>query len=157
MLARWRQLSRMERRALWPAAWRLLLARLCLLGGIRRAQRWLGDVGALKLPEQLGEEDQGQARPGGVGLPEPDMVIWQHRATALKRIGARIPDTHCLARALALRWWMRSQGLPAEMRIGVRQGSAGIESHAWVELDGIAMDETAEIVARFTTVDFGEG
>jgi hypothetical protein len=81
-----------------------------------------------------------------------DPAIWKRRALALKRVAPRIPRTHCLARALALRWWMRSAGLDARMKIGIRKGPDGLESHAWVELDGMPIDETQENVASYKII-----
>ncbi len=133
MLNIFRNLSKNERQDLWPAAWRLGVARICLTGGIQRTQRWLG--GMEPLPESLSAETE--------------LTAWQRRALALRRVGNRIPDTHCLARALALRWWMRSKGLDAQMRIGVRAGEDGVESHAWVEWNGVPVDETPEKITRF--------
>lgn len=77
------------------------------------------------------------------------MPRWHQRGKALKRCSRLVPGAHCLARALALRWWMRSQGLDARMVIGVRRGEQDeMLSHAWVEFNGHPVDETPAIVAR---------
>ena len=99
MLSRLRQLPKPERQDLLPAFWRLLVARTALFFGIRRAAGWLS--GSKKRETEL------------------DLILWQRRALALKRVGGRIPGVACLTRALALRSWMRRQGLPAQMIIGV--------------------------------------
>ncbi len=149
MPGRWRQLPRQERRDLWPAAWRLLVARLCLLAGIARSQRWLGGNSELDIPDQIREGSLAGNRDERVSAQDE---IWQRRALALKRIGSRMPDTHCLARALALRWWMRTNHLPAQMKIGVRKGPHGLESHAWVELNGCPVDESRETTATYSVI-----
>lgn len=127
-----RELSAAERRALWPAFWRLLLVRICLLAGIRRSLRLLDG-----------------ARSKQRSLAADELPAWKHRALALRRSARLLPGTHCLARALALRWWMRAGGLDARLQIGVAGGADSIESHAWVTLAGHAIDDTAENLARF--------
>ena len=89
---------------------------------------------------------------GDVAPTYENTAIWKRRALALKRVAPRIPRTHCLARALALRWWMRSAGLDAQMIIGIRKGANGLESHAWVEFDDTPIDETPENVATYKTI-----
>ena len=46
----------------------------------------------------------------------------------------------CLPQALVLQRLLRRQGLPAELRIGVRPQEENIEAHAWVECDGVVFD-----------------
>lgn len=133
MIRRFFKLPKPERRDLYAAAWRLLVVRLCLVFGIQRSVRWL---------------DGYQAKAGA----EPDLACWRRRAVALRRLGARLPGVECLARAIALRWWMRSQGVDARMLIGVRPGEDGVASHAWVELDRESIDETAENAGRFKVI-----
>jgi len=95
-------------------------------------------------------------RPNTNPAESANVNIWRRRALALKRIAPRIPRTHCLARALALRWWMRSAGLDAQMKIGIRKGANGLESHAWVELDDTPIDETPENVATYKAIPHGQ-
>ena len=133
MFTRYRNLPKPERQDLWQAAWRLVVVRVCLLAGIRRTENWLGRPNTN--PAKTGDHD-----------------LWHRRALALKRVAPRTPRTHCLARALALRWWMRSVGLDAQIKIGVRKGANGLESHAWVELDDTPIDETPENVATYKTL-----
>lgn len=80
-------------------------------------------------------------------LESPD--LWQRRATALQRIGARMPATRCLDRSLALWWWMRASGLAPQLRIGVRSTQRDVQGHAWIECDGHLFDETPEGVATY--------
>jgi hypothetical protein len=139
------QLPKPERRDLFPAFRRLVVVRICLLAGIRKTLAWQDRRG-------LAYKTGGQA--GAARDDARDLEIWQRRALALKRIAPRLPRTHCLARALALRGWMRSVGLDAEMKIGIRTGPDGLESHAWVELDHTPIDETPENVATYTLLPF---
>ena len=48
---------------------------------------------------------------------------------------------NCLPRSLTLWWLMRRRSIPGELRIGVRQEAGQLEAHAWVELDGLAIDD----------------
>ncbi len=66
-------------------------------------------------------------------LEIPD--LWQCRARALQRIGARMPATRCLARNLTLWWWMRASGLAPQLHIGVRGTQRNVHGHAWIECD----------------------
>lgn len=132
MLSRLRQLPPAERRDLFPALWRLLIARGCLVFGIQRAARWLDGNQNAEI--------------------ELDLLAWQRRALALKRVGGRLPGVACLTRALALRWWMRRHGLAAEMVIGVAAARNAPESHAWVEVNRQPVDETMPTVQRFREI-----
>ena len=133
MIRRYFKLSPDERRDLYAAAWRLVVVRVLLLFGIRRSVRWLDGF-------------RPQLAAGA------DLLLWQRRADALKRLGARVPGIACLARAIALRWWMRSAGLDARLLIGVRPGEGQVASHAWVELDGMPVDDRREHVGGFRVI-----
>jgi hypothetical protein len=52
--------------------------------------------------------------------------------------------TNCLERSLALRWLLRRRGIAAELRIGARKESALFEAHAWIELDGVVLNDPDE-------------
>ncbi|HXL21999.1 MAG TPA: lasso peptide biosynthesis B2 protein [Candidatus Dormibacteraeota bacterium] len=47
----------------------------------------------------------------------------------------------CLEESLTLWWLLASQGIPSEVRIGIRKQAENFEAHAWVERDGIALNE----------------
>jgi transglutaminase superfamily protein len=49
--------------------------------------------------------------------------------------------TNCLEQASALCYVLRRRGIPAELRIGARKDSAGLEAHAWVEHLSIPLNE----------------
>ena len=56
---------------------------------------------------------------------------------------------HCLERSAALHWWLRRDGLPSELRIGVRRQGGQIAAHAWVELDGAPINDRPEALTPF--------
>lgn len=132
MLRRIRQLSWSERRDLWSAFWRLVIVRLSLLTG-----------GIGKTLERCGGLESGLQ----ASLDEAELARWRRRALAFKRVGRFIPKVRCLARSLALRWWMRSQGLHAQIVIGVRKADNAIHSHSWVVVDNKPIDEHEDVVA----------
>jgi len=56
----------------------------------------------------------------------------------------------CLHQSLVLHSWLRHQGLPSEMRIGVRYDRNELKAHAWVELAGRVVNDRRRAVAAFT-------
>jgi hypothetical protein len=48
---------------------------------------------------------------------------------------------NCLEESLTLWWLLARQGISAELKIGVRKQSETFEAHAWVERDGVALNE----------------
>lgn len=64
---------------------------------------------------------------------------------------SRLPiRTACLSQSLALATLLRAQGVPADVRLGVRPGGVPLDAHAWVEYEGRPLNETPEVVATFS-------
>ena len=59
----------------------------------------------------------------------------------------------CLTRSLLLRWLLRRYGTPSDLRIGVRFEEGVLAAHAWVEKDGIPLNDRRELVARYAAFD----
>lgn len=56
---------------------------------------------------------------------------------------------HCLHRSLALHNWLLNEGLPSNLRIGVRKEDGELKAHAWIELGGQAIGDRSDAVAGF--------
>lgn len=69
-------------------------------------------------------------------LPRTPAVPAERTAWAVAAAARRLPGPFrdCLPQALAAEAMLKRHGAPAELRIGVRRGSAGrqVEAHAWV-------------------------
>lgn len=134
--ARWYRLPVADRRAMWPASWRLACVRLLLATrGLKASQA------------RLARSSPASTRT----MEHPD--AWQARLRALQRISRHLPATRCLARSLTLWWWMRMEGLAPQLRIGVDRAAGILEGHAWVECDGHLFDETRAGAERWTRMD----
>jgi Transglutaminase-like superfamily len=48
---------------------------------------------------------------------------------------------NCLEESLALWWLLGRQGIASQLRIGIRKESTKLEAHAWVEFEGVALNE----------------
>ena len=119
--------------ALLAAAPRLILVWALLPAtGIARLRRWLGKPAGPK----------GRA-------PEYDPELWHRRTIAIRRIGARLPGCHCLARSITLSNWLNRAGHPNTLKIGITGTSATLKSHSWVEKDHKILDDTPENIRKF--------
>jgi hypothetical protein len=59
----------------------------------------------------------------------------------------------CLVRAMAIQKMLHRRGIvTARINIGVSMQSGAFEAHAWVELNGAVVGDSAENVGRFTKV-----
>ena len=59
----------------------------------------------------------------------------------------------CLPRSLALWWLLRRRGIDSYVCIGVRKEVDRIEAHAWVELQGCALNDDTDVRVRFAAFD----
>lgn len=59
----------------------------------------------------------------------------------------------CLARSLLLRRLLRGFGTESKLCIGVRFEDEKLAAHAWVELDGVPINDSPEVATLFATFD----
>jgi len=51
-----------------------------------------------------------------------------------------------------LHHWLRGEGLPSELRIGVRKEHGALKAHAWVELGDHVVNDRPSAVEEFTVL-----
>lgn len=61
-----------------------------------------------------------------------------------------LPRARCLHRSLVLHQWLRREGLPSELRIGVLKDNHELKAHAWVALANQVVNDPPSAVAVFT-------
>ena len=71
------------------------------------------------------------------------------RSAAYRSLGTAT----CLERSLALRWLLERQGIASSARIGTRKTGQKFEAHAWVECDGVALNEPEELHKHYAAFD----
>ena len=59
----------------------------------------------------------------------------------------------CLEQSLALWWLLGRQGIESSVRIGTRKKDQKFEAHAWVECDGVALNEVEEPHQHYAAFD----
>ena len=136
-LAQFRALSQVEQRTLLTAA-------ACM------PIFWLG-LRVLGLPRL-------QARLERAKKPVcPAITLTEIRALGeLVYIAARhtLGPRTCLTRSLLLGWLLRRRGVESQLRIGVRLTQGVLDAHAWVECEGVPVNDRANVSAQFAS--FGE-
>lgn len=71
------------------------------------------------------------------------------RAAAYRNLGTAT----CLERSLVLWWLLGRQGIVSSVRIGTRKTGLKFEAHAWVECDGMALNEPEEVHEHYAAFD----
>lgn len=141
MITRWdqlRRLTRSERRWLAKA---LLLLPLTALGlrlvGFKRCQTALARLAPVN---------------GAHPTERADSLMRQARAAArMVSVAARYGPYRatCLRQSLTLWWLLRRQGIASDLCFGARKEAGRVEAHAWVELQGVALNEAQDVHQRF--------
>lgn len=81
------------------------------------------------------------ARPG---------AAWPAAARWIGIAGRRCPGgDNCLVRSLALLGLLRDAGIAAELRVGVGPTAPPLDAHAWVEVDGVPVNDAPDVAARY--------
>ena len=60
----------------------------------------------------------------------------------------------CLTRSLLLGWLLRRRGVASKLRIGVRLTQGILDAHAWVECQGVPVNDSPDVSSQFAA--FGD-
>ena len=111
------------------------------LFGVRRTQGWLRWWASRGKPKQL--------------PPEPWAEILMARRAQRRVMRTTGIRGTCLPRSLTLWTLLLRRGLPTDLRVGFRRLEGKIEGHAWVEFQGIPLNEdpgTAQTYSRASKI-----
>jgi hypothetical protein len=89
----------------------------------------------------------------------PDQLRRAREYAHLVKIASRyhLVAATCLHRSLVLRQLLAREGLPTELRIGVKKDGIKLRAHAWVELDGYPVNDSPADIASFVPLAHGDG
>lgn len=86
-----------------------------------------------------------------------DVVNGERVAVAVRMVNAAARygwgQPSCLEKSLALWWLLRQLGTASSVRIGARKDGGKLEAHAWVERDGVALNEPGDEHRHYATFD----
>lgn len=134
----------------WRLSWRergILAQAWLMLHGMALALRWVRFQRICGLLERWSS---------GRTLDEEEPIAARAYATVRLVQGAAawsIRHPTCLHRSLTLWWLLRRQGIACELRIGVRKAQGRFEAHAWVERQGVALNDRSDIGQDFAPFD----
>lgn len=126
----------------------LFLRAMALLPLVSLSLRWRGFRATQATLQRFlstanGEQDS--------ALASQRAALSAHMVNAADRHGLVHPS--CLAKSLTLWWLLGRQGIPAQLRIGIRKEQEKFEAHAWVERDGAAVNEPEEHHHHYAAFD----
>ena len=128
--------------ALTPAGRAIVLRSLLLLPVAAALLRTRGMARTTALLERLG--NRAERDPGTLAPPEIARLV----SAAASMLRAR-----CLARSLVLCHLLRQRGRSTEIRLGVSKLADGkLSAHAWVELDGVPLNDGADVFERYAAL-----
>ena len=59
----------------------------------------------------------------------------------------------CLPQSMVLWRFLQGQGIGCHLRLGARSENGNLEAHAWVEVDGVALNEMEDVGKRFRPLE----
>jgi hypothetical protein len=79
-----------------------------------------------------------------VELSEIRRIVQMVKLAAKYSLGAS-----CLRKSLVLWYLLRRKGIETELRIGSRRNEEKFEGHAWIEYQGMVLNDTPDVRERF--------
>jgi hypothetical protein len=87
---------------------------------------------------------------------QPANSIEQARAVArMVRLASKhgFYRANCLQCSITLWWLLRRRGVESDIQIGVRKDIEGFQAHAWIEYQGIVLNDVEDIFSSFVRFD----
>jgi Transglutaminase-like superfamily len=87
--------------------------------------------------------------------PASDREFTIHHARGAQRIVKRTTGIgrNCLVRSLTLWSILLRRGIPTDLRVGFRKREGRFEGHAWLEYDGVPINETLSEARSYAPYD----
>ncbi len=142
----WERLRRFS--ALERLARNLFLRAIALLPLVALSLRWRGFGATQATLQRLLSNAYPKRDPT---IVNKDAAVTAHMVNAADRHG--LVHHSCLAKSLTLWWMLARQGISAHLRIGICKEGEKFEAHAWVERDGIALNEPDEHHHHYAAFD----
>lgn len=79
------------------------------------------------------------------------IALTAHMVNAADRHGLVHPS--CLVKSLTMWWLLGRKGITSQLRVGIRKESGNFEAHAWVEREGMALNEPEERHHHYAAFD----
>lgn len=79
-----------------------------------------------------------------------NVIIAQGIARVVNIAAAQMFRNVCLPRSMTLWWMLGRRGIASELHIGVRKEADIFTAHAWLECQGIILNDSAEVSTNFT-------
>ena len=119
--------------------WRLLVAKIVMIE-VRFLLRTIGFARTIALARRV-------PAVGALGGPDPR---WRHEIAW----AARAPlGGSCLDRSVVYWFCAHMWSVPTELRIGIQRTDDDIDAHAWVEHNGVVVNDDPAFVATFEPFD----
>jgi len=67
--------------------------------------------------------------------------------------GHGVCQTNCLQRSLALWWLLGRNGIYSELHIGTRIEAGLLNAHAWIETEGVVLNDSSDVRRRYEPFD----
>jgi transglutaminase superfamily protein len=145
----WEPLRRF--RVLEPSARGLFLRAAALLAVVALSLRLRGFRSTqASLQKRMGGAVSGGRDPSAPANAERTALTARMvRSAAFRSFGTAT----CLEKSLVLWWLLGRQGIGSSVRIGTRKSGQKFEAHAWVECDGVALNEPEEPHTHYAVFD----
>ena len=89
---------------------------------------------------------------GTGAYPNRGYAIMRQATWSIAASASAIPMAiTCLDRSLALWWLLRRRNIDCDLRIGTAQTENGVAAHAWLERDGVVLNDSKDVTERFST------
>ncbi len=117
----------------------LLLPLSFRFAGVQKTQAWLRDWAEVNRRKPIG---------AGTNAVTSSALRAQRVVKRTTGLGGS-----CLVRSLSLWAILRRRGVHAGLRIGMRRSGEKIEGHAWLEIEGIPVNEKPAVIQTYTVYD----
>ena len=140
-----RKLLRLNRGERWTLAQAMILLPLTALAlrliGLRRSQRIFSHF----IPRDSDCKTEGSEASLNQALHISHLVNLAVRHGVF--------PANCLQRSLALWWLLRRRRIQGEIKVGTRKVSGRFEAHAWIEVDGVVLNDSDDVRLRYAPFD----
>jgi len=142
----WEKLRRF--RTLDDRAQKMFLRALAMLPIVSVSLKVLGFQATRTALQLLVSSPNSERPPDVIGT---QIALAAHMVNSAGRHG--IVHASCLAKSLTLWCLLGRQGIASQLRIGIRKEDGGVAAHAWVEREGVALNEPDDHHRHYAAFD----